>query len=343
MARGLFVAMISLLVTGAMTARAQTPLPPSTLTLTMAGPTTASSGQDVAYHLHLSFDPRAFDTGLEVRIPCHTTLLSERLVSGAPPSIEGRDGDRLYWFGSFSYETEAEFEINLHIASDFAGSIQLSAHVPKGYPGTTQSNVVETQVTGPGSDTPCLPAQRPPPGPNDPTCGSPREAGEVAIIGHVTSDHGSVTIPEFNLTVPITSTGCFQFRHLQLPRSPMLVSFITEAEGYRPLRWANYVILDAGAGGPNFNPPMRPGSLLDVFDPCPNLLAHPQTQSAVEQLHASLCAQLLGEPSSTLPQAGTGSDGVDGNQFLALALAAAVAGYVMVVAAFFISRMTSRR
>jgi hypothetical protein len=322
-------------------ARAQTPPPsPNSLTLTMAGPSTAAAGQDATYRLHVSYAPHAFETGLDVTLSCHATLLSERLLFGAPPSLEGRDGDRLYWFGTFSYDTEAEFEINLHIASDFAGTLQLSAEVPQGLPGTTRSNVVETQVTGPGADASCPPVERPTPGPNDPTCGSPAEQGELTVTGRVPTDHGTVTLPELHLTTLITSAGCFEFRHIQLPRSPMLVSVDVEADGYRPIRWANYLILITGTGGPIFTPPLRPGSLPDVFDPCPGLIAHPQTQSAAIQFQASLCEQLLVAPTPvgdhvSLPLTGTGAtDEREGQPLAEIALLLACVSLVGACALF---------
>jgi hypothetical protein len=298
-------------------ARAQTGAPPpNTLTLTMSGPSTATSGQNVTYHLQYVFSGQAFDTGIRMAIPCHTTLLSERLTNGVA-TIEARQGNEISWFG-FSQHMSGTFEINLRIDANFAGVLRVSGYVPPGFGGEGQSNVVETQVTGPGGDTPCPPVHQPAPGPIDPACGAPRDPGEVAITGHVLTDHGTVTLPEFNLTAPITSTGCFQFRHLQLPHSPMLVSVDVESEGYGPLMWANYIILYAGHDGPIFSPPLRPGSLPNVLDPCPNLIAHPQTQSAVEQLHASLCAQLLdAQGGAGLPGTGTGTSAGDGRLPLA--------------------------
>ncbi len=122
-------------------------------------------------------------------------------------------------------------------------------------------------------------------------CSRLPQPGETAIIGRVASPRGSVHIPELDLTSPIVG-GCFEFRDLQLPRSPMLVSFEINAEGFRPGTWANYLVMFEDVGAVNFSPTLHPGTEPERIDPCPSLLAHPQTMSAALQLHASLCAQL---------------------------------------------------
>ncbi len=132
----------------------------------------------------------------------------------------------------------------------------------------------------------------------DPPCSRLPQPGETAIIGRVPSPRGSVHIPELDLTSPIVG-GCFEFRDLRLPRSPMLISFEINAEGFRPATWANYLVMFEEAGAVTFNPTLHPGTEPERFDQCPYLLAHPQTMSAALQLHASLCAQL--------PNAGTGT------------------------------------
>lgn len=136
-------------------------------------------------------------------------------------------------------------------------------------------------------------------------CGLPPAPGELAIIGRTnpSAEAGSVTIPELSLSSPITE-GCFEFRDIVLPRDPMLLSFDIRARGFRPQIWANYIVLGAGSGGVHFTPTLHLGSELELINPCPSLLANPQTQSAAEQLHAALCAQLPRTGIATVEETG---------------------------------------
>lgn len=121
---------------------------------------------------------------------------------------------------------------------------------------------------------------------------------EASIIGltHPPAAQGTVSVPELGRSARIVD-GHFEFRNIQLSRDYMLISFEIIAEGYRPATWANYVILYRGATI-NFTPPLHEGTEPERIDPCPSLLANPQDQSAAEQLHAALCAEL--------PSAGAG-------------------------------------
>ncbi len=155
----------------------------------------------------------------------------------------------------------------------------------------------------------------------DVPCGRVPEPGEVYVFGWVPAAHGTARIPELDLTVPITG-GCFEFRNLVLPRDPMLISIEITAEGYRPATWANYIVLSAAGGGPTFTPTLHPGTEPEIIDPCPSLLAHAHEQSAADQIHAELCAQLQ------LPATGTGlreGDGTLGATALLVALVGAAA------------------
>jgi hypothetical protein len=160
----------------------------------------------------------------------------------------------------------------------------------------------------------------------DVPCGRVPEAGEVYVFGWVPAAHGTARIPELDLTVPITG-GCFEFRNLVLPRDPMLISIEITAEGYRPATWANYIVLSAAGGGPTFTPTLHPGTEPEIIDPCPTLLAHAHEQSAADQIHAELCAQLQ------LPATGTGVR-AGGGTLGATALLLALAGGVGVALAF---------
>ena len=136
------------------------------------------------------------------------------------------------------------------------------------------------------------------------SCGLDRGPGEVAILGSTTPsvDGGTVTIPELGLTSEI-NTGCFEFRNLELPQNPMLVSFEIDVEGYRPTTWAHYIVVGTETA-PNFDPMLEMGEEPRLIDPCPELLTMaPGARSAAQNEHAELCEQLPGG----LPIAGGGA------------------------------------
>jgi hypothetical protein len=139
----------------------------------------------------------------------------------------------------------------------------------------------------------------------EPACGSGVNSGETAVLGFIPAQSGTVRIPELNLEAPILS-GCFEFRHLTLPRSPMLLSFDISAESLQPAVWANYIVLDAGQSV-NFTPQLHAGTVAERLDPCPDLIARPQTMSAALQRQAELCAALAINSARPVQLSDTGS------------------------------------
>ena len=136
-------------------------------------------------------------------------------------------------------------------------------------------------------------------------CSTPFASGETAVVGVILAPNGRVTIPELGLTVDIVN-ACFEFRHLTLPRSPMLLSFDISADDLQPAHWANELVLTTGNQA-FFTPALHQSSAPERVDPCPTLLQTPQQQlSAAEQQQASLCPNA---PPRTpaLPSTGTGS------------------------------------
>ena len=119
------------------------------------------------------------------------------------------------------------------------------------------------------------------------------DPSDLAIVVRVNATHATITIPELHLTGSTGEGACYVFQNVRPPRSPMLISFEVAADGYRPSTWKNYAVLfDQPGNGPIFTPMLEQGTEPFVFDPCPDLIAHPQTQSAALHLHAALCARL---------------------------------------------------
>ena len=81
-------------------------------------------------------------------------------------------------------------------------------------------------------------------------CSGLRAPGEVAIIVRVNAQSGTVSVPELNLTASIAN-GCFEFRNLALPQSPMLITFHVTADGFPPTTWAHYPLWGGTSGGPD--------------------------------------------------------------------------------------------
>jgi hypothetical protein len=125
---------------------------PWPVTLTMSGPATAVSGQDVSYrvHYHLTDPAVMAQTGFRIDIPRHTTPVSTQVVSGSPGVFGGQEEEFVVWGALGNAEEPAgEVELVVKIDADFVGSIFGWAYVPG--TNTTQSNIVETEVFAPGS------------------------------------------------------------------------------------------------------------------------------------------------------------------------------------------------
>jgi len=251
--------------------------------LTMSGPATAVSGDELAYRVHYRLtDTSALrETDIAITIPLHTTLVSNRVISGTPGLLV-QTAPVVRWSALGSVEQpEGEIEMRVKVDPDFVGTLETDAYVPGTM--TRASNLVSTEVLAPSMQ--------------ESACGGPRSPEEIAVIGETfpAVNGGTVRIPELELTSQIVD-GCFEFRNLRLPRDPMLVTFHVRVEGYRPTTWANYVVVGTGYA-PNFTARLVTDSEAEVIDPCPGLLAGP-ARSAADQQHATLCAQL--------PNAGTG-------------------------------------
>ncbi len=132
---------------------AQAQVTPWPVTLTMTGPSTAVSGQEITYRVDYQLLDPAYvsQTGFLFDFPENTTYVSSEIVSG-PEGILLRleKGFFVEWGGlGNAEETEGTVEITLKIDSEFVGSFATRALEPGTE--TAFSNIVETQVFAPGT------------------------------------------------------------------------------------------------------------------------------------------------------------------------------------------------
>ncbi|MCH8008290.1 MAG: hypothetical protein IIC91_05440 [Chloroflexi bacterium] len=141
---------ISLLAPSSAAQAQTTPWP---VTLTLTGPPTALSGQEVTYRVEYRLlDPATVSqTGFLFDFPENTTYVSSGVVSG-PEGILLRleEGFFVQWGGlGNAEEHEGAVEITVRIDPEFVGAFAAQALEPGTF--TAFSNVVETQVFAPGA------------------------------------------------------------------------------------------------------------------------------------------------------------------------------------------------
>ena len=143
-------ALVSLLGTMGAAQAQTTPWP---VTLTLTGPPTAFSGQEVTYRVeYLLLDPATVSqTGFLFDFPENTTYVSSGVVSGPEGTLlRLEEGFFVQWGGlGNAEEPEGAVEITVRIDPEFVGVISAQALEPGTE--TSFSNVVETQVFAPGT------------------------------------------------------------------------------------------------------------------------------------------------------------------------------------------------
>ena len=125
---------------------------PYPVVLTMTGPATATSGQEVTYIVHYRLTDllARSQTGFRIRIPRHTTFVSTQVVAGPPGVLAHQDENDVVWGGLGQADApEGDVELVVRIDGDFVGSIYGEAYVPGTE--TTESNAVETEVFAQGA------------------------------------------------------------------------------------------------------------------------------------------------------------------------------------------------
>ena len=183
------LAVLALLLLGAVTtgdAFAQDNSYP--VTLTMSGPSTAESGQEVTYRLRYQLtDPATKPkTAIVISFTQDATYVLTQVISGTPGVL--RPHSETFWRWSDlgnSMETMGEIEMVVRIDADFRVSVFSSAYVPG--TNTTSSNVVETQVFAPGT----LPQAGSGGAINS---GSPVASGLLALVGAALVCAGAATL-----------------------------------------------------------------------------------------------------------------------------------------------------
>ena len=147
----LALALAALLGTTAVRHAQITPWP---VTLTITGPATAVSGEEISYRVHYRLtDPTTTaQTGFLFYIPGNTTYVSSEVVSG-PAGVILRRMERFVQWGSLgnAVETEGEVELIVKIDGDFVGSIETQAVEPGTE--TAFSKMLETQVFAAGTQS----------------------------------------------------------------------------------------------------------------------------------------------------------------------------------------------
>lgn len=130
--------------TAAVTHAQITPWP---VVLTMTGPSTAVSGQEVTYRVHYRLtDPAVISqTSFQIDIPRNTAYVSSQVVLGPAGLLTRVEETFVEWGGlGNAEETEGAVEMTVRIDPDFVGSIGTQAD-ERGTE-TAHSNIVETQV-----------------------------------------------------------------------------------------------------------------------------------------------------------------------------------------------------
>lgn len=145
--------LLLLLLRAATAGVAYAQIAPWPVTLTMTGPSTAVSGQEVTYRVDYQLlDPATVSqTGFQFDIPENTTYVSSEVVAG-PEGILLRleEGFFVQWGGlGNAEEPEGAVEIKVKIDPEFVGSFGTQALEPGTF--TAVSNIVETQVFAPGT------------------------------------------------------------------------------------------------------------------------------------------------------------------------------------------------
>lgn len=168
------LALSALLVGAGMAALTHAQITPWPVTLTMTGPATAVSGQEITYRVRYRLtDPATISqTGFEIGIPRNSTYVSSQVVSGPAGRVLRLEETFVEWgaLGN-AEETEGDVELTVKIDADFVGSISTRAIEPGTL--TAISNAVETQVFAPGA----LPQM----GRGGPAAGSGRAIALVAL------------------------------------------------------------------------------------------------------------------------------------------------------------------
>ena len=149
---GLLVFLALLLLIAGTMGVAQAQVTPYPVTLTMSGPATAISGQEITYRLRYQLtDPSTLSrTAIVISFSQRATFVSTQVISGTPGVLRPHSENFFRWsdLGSTT-ETAGEIEMVVRTDGDFRGTVSSGASVPGTT--TTASNIVETQVFAPGA------------------------------------------------------------------------------------------------------------------------------------------------------------------------------------------------
>ena len=115
------------------TAVSHAQISPYPVVVTMTGPATAVSGQEITYLVKYSLtDPETVSsTGFSLVIPRDTTFVSSEVVSGPAGAFSGEMAGSVRWsFVGSGEETEGELALTVRIDETFVGLIHGSCFIP---------------------------------------------------------------------------------------------------------------------------------------------------------------------------------------------------------------------
>jgi hypothetical protein len=146
----LFIALLAAGASGMppLTHAQTTPFP---TVLTMSGPATAVSGQEITYRVHYRLtDPATIpQAAFHIIIPQNTTYVSSQVVSGPPGILDGHTEAFVRWGGLGNVqEPEGDVELTGTVGAGFVGQLTGGCYVPGTETGNPESRCsLETQVS----------------------------------------------------------------------------------------------------------------------------------------------------------------------------------------------------
>ena len=148
------LAALALLLAAVMgvTAVTHAQISPYPVVVTMTGPATAVSGQEITYRVHYRLTD-LLQAGFNITIPQNTTYVSSEVVSGPAGTFVGETVRYVRWGGlGNAEETEGEVALTVRISDTFVGLIYGGCDIPGTETFNPESRCsLETQVSAPGT------------------------------------------------------------------------------------------------------------------------------------------------------------------------------------------------
>lgn len=141
--------------TSGMVAVTHAQITPWPVVLTMTGPATAVSGQEITYRVHYRLTDPATISQAAFRIvtPENTTYVSTQVVSGPAGLLAAQEERFVLWGGlGNTQETEGDVELTVKVDADYVGLVYGECYIPGTETGNPESQCsLETEVSAPGA------------------------------------------------------------------------------------------------------------------------------------------------------------------------------------------------